>query len=252
MKTWLVAPLTVVGLGLIESSVNAADIRYPHPTPYTASIVAIPTNLHNQPTLPPVPKFDPVAASAALGKLVTLKGVEVSYKATIDTRPFSIANSGSDDSVAQVFFEYNQVTTDAPGSGLDVTIGEFSFVDYDETFNLPQGVIKPVDPDEQTSKVVKTTTTGLGDFLVSNDGNPNNDVFNLLLSSNVFSVITGSNGSTSSTPWTTLISLEAEVTYLLTDKIDDEVTDPIPEPTSVLALGVLGLGLGVLGKKQKL
>jgi hypothetical protein len=250
MKTWLVAPLTVVGLGLIQSSVNAATIRYPKPTPYSASILATPSDLKSQPALPPVLKVDPVAASAELGKLVTLKGVEVSYKVTIDTTPFTIINQGNDESI-DVYFKYLEVTGDAPGSALDVTIDDFGFIDYNETFYVPKDGVVLVDPDKQTRKVVKTTTTGLGDFLVSNDGNPANDVFNLLLSTEMEAGTKNHNGSISTTPWATLISLEAEVTYLLTDEIEP-IGDPIPEPTSVLALGVLGLGLGVLGKKQKL
>lgn len=251
MKNWLIAPLTVVGLGLIQSAASAAIIRYPQGSPYTATITATPTNVNSQPTAPPIPKFNPVAAASALGlPLVQLKGVEVVYEATIDTLPFSATNGGSNPSTFTAFFEYGQVTTDAPGSGLDVGIDGFGFVDYEQTFNIAPTNTVDINPPKQIKKLLKTTTTGLGDFVVTNDGNPNNDVFNVLLSSNVFSRFTDSNGSTGATPWVTLISLTAEVTYLVEEP--GNPPDPIPEPASVLALGVLSLSLGALGKKQKL
>jgi hypothetical protein len=223
-------------------------IRYPVSGPYTASIISTPTNLDKEATAPPIPKFDPVAVAKELNLDpvdVILAKVEVTYTVTVDTQPFTIRNSGTNDSNATLTIFYDNITTDGPGIGLDVAPSEFGFTNYTGAFDIKHGEFVPVDPPLQTRKITKSSTD-VNSFVVGSGSSE----FDLLLSSNVFSEFRETNGSTGETPKTTLISLAAEVSYFFNDP--NPGGDPIPEPTSVLALGVLGLGLGALGKKQKL
>ncbi|MEY3826120.1 MAG: hypothetical protein RLZZ148_934 [Cyanobacteriota bacterium] len=272
MKSWLIAPLSTLAVALVPSVADALTFTT---SPSVSFISPITTNLSPRVSTPPIPKFDPADAFADFlaqnptpvpppGNVftgVSLVGVNVEYEATLDLTPFQFRNQGSDPGVGTLVSEtragvetINNVRFDAPGSGLDVSYGELGFtpISISSGTLAPDGLTSFIDEPIQTRRLSRSIPVGsadLSNFIVS----PGSDSYS-------FDVWTAIQNFTDSTnfnvvtvpPPNLFFGFTATVSYEYEPNFGPFGPD-VPEPSSLLGLGLFGLGLGstVLRKKKK-
>lgn len=259
MKSWLIAPLSTLAVTLIPAVSNAATItKVWTPNPSETFITGVQTNVINRYSAPPIPKFDPVAVLAAqppappgfFNAGVSLVGVTVDYTSTIDTRPITITNQGGNDIVDYTFaYDYQGVSFDAPGTGLDVGVptGGVGFTNFTSpALDIPRNTTSgEVDPPLQTVNFTKSISSELDNFTGIGD-------FAFLINASAIGDFPDPNGGTRPSTGFTNFAFLATVSYEYELDIQPVNIDTVPEPSSLLGLGLFGLGLGstVLRKKK--
>ena len=256
MKSWLIAPLSTLAVTLVPAVANALTWT---PAPSVTSISTLPTDfIPPKTSAPSIPQFDPVAVLAAQPPAppgivytgVSLVGVTVNYESTINTTAIQFENLGGTVGSGSFFGDYQKVSFDGPGTGLDVPLGGVGFTDISgTTLPIPVGGLSEfIDPPAQTRTFSKSTSaasdllafTGLGTFAF--------DVFadvNLLYGD-------PNGGIRPSIPGFTELNFKATVSYEYEVDFMPVDINTVPEPSSLLGLGLFGLGLGstVLRKKK--
>jgi hypothetical protein len=271
MKSWLIAPLSTLAVALVPSVANALTFT---PTPSTATITTSPTNLTPGVSTPSIPKFDPAAAFAGFlaqnppptpppGNVftgVSLVGVTVNYEATLRLTQLAFRNEGSND--GEGFYTsrapltgqetINNVRFDAPGSLLDVSYGELGFT----PISVPSGTLAP---GEQTEPPITTApqTRSLTRSIPVGSADLSNFVGTGSYNFDVWTAIENSGGSTNFNVVVLgdpnlNIDFRATVSYEYEPNFEP-FGPVVPEPSSLLGLGLFGLGLGstTLRKKKK-
>jgi hypothetical protein len=258
MKSWLIAPLSTLAVTLVPAVANALTLTWT-PAPSVTSISTLPTDFIPPKTSTPlIPKFDPVAVLAAQPPAppgivytgVSLVGVSVNYESTINTSAIRFENLGGTVDSGSFFGDYQKISFDGPGTGLDVPLGGVGFTDISGT-SLPipiGGSSNIIDPPAQTRTFSKSTSAA-SDLLAFTA--PGSFAFDVFADVNLF-YEDPNGGIRPVLPGFTDLNFKATVSYKYEVDFRREDIDTVPEPSSLLGLGLLGLGLGstVLRKKK--
>jgi hypothetical protein len=148
------------------------------------------------------------------------------------------------------FGNYQNISFDGPGTGLDVPLGGVGFTDISGT-SLPipvGGTSEFIDPPAQTKTFSKSTSDASDLLAFTAPGSFGFDVFadvNLLYGD-------PNGGIRPIYPGFTDLNFKATVSYEYEVDFIPVDIDTVPEPSSLLGLGLFGLGLGstVLRKKK--
>jgi hypothetical protein len=250
MKSWLIAPLSGLVLAITPAFANAASLSSP------ISEVQFPTLTDLIPpvkALPSIPGFNPATIPNPSSPL-KITSLIATYTATSDAGLTTFTNNAGNANSFVLKRDLN-FSVDGPDTGLDAGQADFGFMNFDiVTPPIPQSTPYSIDPAPQVGVVTKIITCPSPDGCSSTDplfapfflpNNPLNFSASTLTDETIR--VSGGNPRVDSSQFAGL-EVKLTLNYLGTE---GETT--VPEPSSLLGLGLFGLGLGstVLRKKKK-
>lgn len=251
MKSWLIAPLSGLLLAIGSASAHALSFSSPE------SSIDPPIKTDFKPpklALPPIPGFDVNNIPGGTDPSFAITSLVVAYTATSVTGPTSFFNKASNSNEFGLKRDLN-LSVDGPGTDLDADESKFGF--------LNPVVSTPLIAPGETFVAPKTTQNGVVTKVIncpSVDGclvtDPlfapyfvPNGPLKFFVSTDTEDTITGGGGNVA-IDTQTLAGLKVQLTLNYFGPSGDT---KVPEPSSLLGLGLFGLGLGstVLRKKKK-
>ena len=249
MKSWLIAPLSGLVLATTPAFANAASFSSP------ISEVAFPTLTDLAPpvkTVPPIPGFNPATIPNPTSPL-KITSLIATYTATSDAGLTTFANNAGNANSFELKRDLN-FSVDGPGTDLDATDADFNFLNLNiPTPEIPKGGTYSVDPSPQSGVVTKVISCPDVEGCLASDPLfapfflPNNPLDFFASTSTVDTIIGGGGNATINTSTNVGLKVQLTLNYL-----SPSAEKTVPEPSSLLALGLFGLGLGstVLRKKK--
>ena len=251
MKSWLIAPLSGLLLAIGSASAHALSFSSP------VSSIDPPIKTDFKPpklALPPIPGFDVNKIPGGTEPSFRITSLVAAYTATSVTGPTKFFNKASNSNEFSLKRDLN-LSVDGPGTDLDADESKFGFLN--PVVNTP--LIAPGDTfvaPATTQNGVVTKVINCPDVTGCLATDPlfapyfvPNGPLEFFVSTDTEDIITGGGGNVI-IDTETLAGLKVQLTlnYFGPDDIDT-----VPEPSSLLGLGLLGLGLGstVLRKKKK-
>jgi hypothetical protein len=251
MKSWLIAPLSGLALAITPAFANAASFSSP------VSEINPPVRTDLQPpvlALPPIPGFNPATIPGGTDPAFAITNLVVTYTATSDAGLTTFTNNASNPNSFTLARDLN-FSVDGPGTSLDATEADFGFLNINiPTPVIPVGGDYSVDPPAQVGVVTKTISCPSVDGCSPSDPLfapfflPNGPLNFYASTSTVDTIIGGGGNANINT--STFAGLKVQLTLNYLGPSGDT---SVPEPSSLLGLGLFGLGLGstVLRKKKK-
>ena len=251
MKSWLIAPLSGLVLAITPAFANAASFSSP------IAEINPPVRTDLQPpvlALPPIPGFDLAIIPGGSDPSFAITNLVVTYTATSDAGLTTFTNNASNPISYTLARDLN-FSVDGPSTGLDATQADFGFLNLNITTPvIPVGGNYSVDPAPQFGVVTKTISCPSVDGCSASDPFfapfflPNGPL-NFYASTLTADTITGGGGNPN-VVGSQFAGLKVQLTLNYFGPSD---INTVPEPSSLLGLGLFGLGLGstVLRKKKK-